>query len=114
MYNVAQDRSTEINLQHYQQLHISSKLALKRKVWNKKLTLFANIFLESVQVQSPTFDQRNLEGRALELPELGDLVEKVELDPGVGLELVQALDPGREPEPVDVDGERGLPILKEK
>jgi hypothetical protein len=42
------------------------------------------------------------------------LIQEIEFDSCVGLQLVQALDPGREPQPVDVDGERRLPLLKKR
>lgn len=55
---------------------------------------------------------RKAQFAALELPELGDLVEEVELDSGEGLQLIEPLDSRSEAETAHVAGEGRLPALR--
>ena len=55
---------------------------------------------------------RDFERRALQLPKLSDVIQELELDPGLGGQFVETLDAGYEFEGVDVDGERGRPVIR--
>ena len=54
----------------------------------------------------------NLERGSLQLPELGDVVEKLELDSGFGRQFVETLNSRDELEGVDVDGKGRRPIVR--